>query len=155
MRKKKEKQSEKDFEIKIPSDSDLPERIKRISGLTGLSDYELVQKWLVQEESVLNTSRYYVETIQSRLQENFTEQLRSVLREFQKTVKPKAVKETKETKPEKPENYRQTLSQRIQNMRDEGMSFVKIADQLNQEGVSTVSGSGKWYASSVFQLLAK
>ena len=96
--------------------------------------------------------------MQAKLQQNFTEQLRSVSYELQKrgelqkTGKPKAAKEMK---PEKSEDYRQTLSQRIQNMRDEGTSFVKIADQLNQEGVPTVSGIGKWYASSVFQLFAK
>ena len=152
MGKKKGKPFEKSFEIKIPSGSDLPERMERISGLTGLSDYELLQKWIVQEESVLNASRYYAETMQAKLQQNFTEQLRSVLHEFQKTGKPKAAKETK---PEKSEDYRQTLLERIQNMRDEGTSFVKIADQFNQEGVPTVSGIGKWYASSVFHLFAK
>ena len=156
--KKKGKPFGKIFEIKIPSGSGLPERLERISGLTGLSDYELLQKWIVHEESVLNASRYYAETMQAKLQQNFTEQLRSVSYELQKrgelqkTGKPKAAKEMK---PEKSEDYRQTLSQRIQNMRDEGTSFVKIADQLNQEGVPTVSGIGKWYASSVFQLFAK
>jgi hypothetical protein len=158
MGKKKGKPFGKIFEIKIPSDSGLPERMEKISGLTGLSDYELLQKWIVQEESVLNASRYYAETMQAKLQQNFTEQLRSVLHEFQKTGKPKATKETKaakETKPEKSEDYRQTLLERIQNMRDEGTSFVKIADQFNQEGVPTVSGIGKWYASSVFHLFAK
>jgi hypothetical protein len=152
MRKKKESPYEKGFEMKIPSGSDLPERMKRISDLTGLSDYELVQKWLIQEESALNASRYYVETIQSKLEQNITEQLRSVLYEFQKTAKPKAMKEMKA---ENPGDYRQMLLKRIQDMKDEGMSFVKIADQFNREGVSTVSGTGKWYPSSVFQLLTK
>jgi hypothetical protein len=152
MGKKKGRPSGKNFEIKIPSDSGLPARMEKISSLTGLSNYELLQKWLVQEESVLNVSRYYVETTQAKLQQNFAEQLRSVLHEFKKTPQSKAAIETT---PEKSQDDRQTLLQRIQNMRDEGMSFVKIADQLNQEGVSTVSGSGKWYASSVFQLLAK
>jgi hypothetical protein len=155
--KKKEKPSEESFKIKLPSGSDLPKRMERISDLTGLSNYELVQKWLVQEESLLNaSSRYYVETMQSKFQESFTEQLRSLLREFRKADKPAGKPETeKKTKPEKSKDYRQTLSQKIQKLRDEGMSFVKIAERFNQEGVSTLSGSGKWYASSVFQLLAK
>ncbi|MDR2180798.1 MAG: recombinase family protein [Synergistaceae bacterium] len=156
--KKKEMPYEKGFEIKIPSGSDLPERMKKISALTGLSDYELLQKWLVQEESALNASRYYAETIQSNLRQNIAEQLRTLLQEFRGTAKPKAAKEPQETKEAKPEEtgeYRQTLLKRIQDMKNEGMSFVKIADQFNQEGVATVSGTGKWYPSSVFHLLTK
>jgi hypothetical protein len=40
-------------------------------------------------------------------------------------------------------------------MKEQGMSSVKIAEQFNKEGVMTVSGTGKWYSSSVFQFLAK
>jgi hypothetical protein len=134
--------------------------MKKISELTGLPDYELLQKWLAQEESALNISRYYAETIQSRLKQDVAEQLRVLLGELQKTGKPekpeaaKAAKTTKnEKKTEGPEEYRQTILQRARAMKDEGISFVKIAAQFNNEGVATVSGTGKWYPSSVFQLL--
>ena len=46
------------------------------------------------------------------------------------------------------------LAQRLQQMRSGGMSLQKIADQLQAEGVPTLSGRGHWQKGSVERLLA-
>ncbi|MDR1977255.1 MAG: recombinase family protein [Synergistaceae bacterium] len=147
---------QENFKIEIPSGSDLPERIKRVSTLTGLSNYELLRKWLAQEESTLNTSCYYAEMIQSQLQ-NMTEQLRDLLGKSPRSATGKTVIEKPMQKAalEDPEGHRRMLLEKMQSMKAAGMSLLKIAEQLNEEGVATISGTGKWYASTVSMFWTK
>ena len=42
------------------------------------------------------------------------------------------------------ESGTETLIDLIQNMRDKGLSYSKIADDLNAQNMPTVSGRGKW-----------
>ena len=46
-------------------------------------------------------------------------------------------------------SYRKTLIKRVQKLKKEGMTLKKIADTFNEEKVPTVSGTGKWYTSSI------
>lgn len=41
--------------------------------------------------------------------------------------------------------------ERLENMRESGLSLAQIASRLNAEGVSTPSGHGKWWPASVAQ----
>jgi hypothetical protein len=41
----------------------------------------------------------------------------------------------------------------VKNLKKEGMTLVKIAEIFNEENVQTVSGKGKWYSSSITNLL--
>jgi excisionase family DNA binding protein len=47
------------------------------------------------------------------------------------------------------------LITRLQAMQAAGYSFQEIASQLNEEGVSTISGRGQWQAGTVGKLLAE
>lgn len=58
-----------------------------------------------------------------------------------------------ETVPPAPMADREVVLERIQAMRDDGMSMTAIAAQLNREGVPTLSGSGKWHHSVIKRLL--
>jgi hypothetical protein len=46
------------------------------------------------------------------------------------------------------------LLQRLQALQAEGLSLQKIADRLNNEGMSTLSGKGRWQKGTVGHLLA-
>jgi Recombinase len=45
--------------------------------------------------------------------------------------------------------------QRLQAMQAEGLSLQKIADRLNNEGVPTLSGKGRWQKGTIGHLLAQ
>ena len=49
--------------------------------------------------------------------------------------------------------YRKKLIKRAMKLKKEGMSDKKMADTFNDEKVPTVSGAGKWYSSSINNLL--
>jgi|SRR5262245_24610156 len=54
-----------------------------------------------------------------------------------------------------PQQRRAVLIARLQAMRAQGMTHQAIANQLNAEGVPTLSGRGKWTAGAVGKLLAE
>jgi hypothetical protein len=45
--------------------------------------------------------------------------------------------------------------QRLQALQAEGLSLQKIADRLNNEGVPTLSGKGKWQKGTIGNLLVR
>jgi hypothetical protein len=47
------------------------------------------------------------------------------------------------------------LLQRLQALQAEGLSLQKIADRLNNEGVPTLSGKGRWQKGTIGNLLAQ
>jgi hypothetical protein len=144
------------LEIIIPLDSDLPARLQKVSEATGLSDRELLEKWLTQEEGNLHALQHYVES-QLRLKNDSSAPLSGMPRRVQEPPQeqPRSQGESEEsiTESDSEQGYRQALLQRIHDMREEGMTYSKIAAQFNEEGVVTVSGTGKWYPSSISQLL--
>jgi hypothetical protein len=52
-------------------------------------------------------------------------------------------------------DHKATVLQRLRAMQAEGLSLQAIANQLNAEGVPTLSGKGRWQKGTVSNLLAK
>jgi hypothetical protein len=48
---------------------------------------------------------------------------------------------------------RAALLQRMHAMREQGLSYLKIANQLNTEGEPTLNHRGSWKAGTVYNLL--
>jgi hypothetical protein len=131
--------------LKVPADSDLPLRIEKISEQTGLGALDLVQKWVLQEESLIGLIQ--------RSRNETTEQSQNqpvVVTEHVSDVQQQ--EKSEEFNPDSP-NYRKNLIKRVKKLKKEGMTLVKIAEIFNEEHVQTVSGKGKWYSSSIINLL--
>jgi hypothetical protein len=144
-----------DFEMRIPLGSDLAHRLRKISEMTGLSDHELLQKWIVQEESNLHVLQHYAEGIQLKLKHDLAGCLDGPPQRNQNDQQESLeTNEELEEGSDQKQDYRQLLLQRIQDMRQQGITLSKIATQFNEEEVPTISGTGKWYSSSISQLLA-
>ena len=116
-------------------------RIMKIVEQTGLSPTDLVQKWILQEESLIGL-------LQSK--------------KGQTTKQPKTAADVlvqKETGAKdlsldhKSPGYRKELVKKAEKLKKEGMTLKKIAETFNEEKVPTVSGAGKWYSSSINILL--
>jgi hypothetical protein len=54
-----------------------------------------------------------------------------------------------------PEPPKLSLGEKISKLRDQKLSYARIADQLNQEGISTPSGRGQWRGTSVQRVLQR
>ena len=50
-------------------------------------------------------------------------------------------------------DYRKILVKRAKKLKKEGVTLVKIAEIFNEENLPTVTGKGKWYSSSITNLL--
>ena len=121
-------------------------RIKKIVEETGLSPSALFLKWVLQEESLMGMMRQRSKPVEKPLK-----------------TQPKASQQKSTTNQGKSEEivpiasgnseYRKTLAQKAQKLKKEGMSLKKIAEIFNEEKVATVSGTGKWFASSIANLL--
>ncbi|MDR1622409.1 MAG: hypothetical protein LBS00_08555 [Synergistaceae bacterium] len=143
--KGKEQSQKKMSRIEVPSD--LSDRIQHVSEHTKLPYGELLQKWLKQEENVIAVERYKEDILQWK--QHVEAQLIALQRQIftlQGTPSSAGFNESE---------YRRSLLKKIKNLRDQGMTFVKISEQFNDEGIATVTGTGKWYPSSISQFLAK
>jgi hypothetical protein len=47
------------------------------------------------------------------------------------------------------------LGEKISALRDQGLSYARIANQLNQEGISTPSGRGRWRGTTVQRIVQR
>jgi YesN/AraC family two-component response regulator len=130
--------------VEVPVGSDLPERLEDLSKYTGLSYSNLLQKWIVQEETLVSMFQRREEELLKRF-----ETRQSVSR----PEKPAADVDNTSRTEESDESYRQKVIQRIEELKAQGMTFSEIAKLFNTEGFSTVSGTGKWYPSSVSLIL--
>jgi hypothetical protein len=130
--------------VEVPSGSDLPERMKDVSEYTGLSYVGLLQKWLAREEDLI--------AILQRREEGFLKRVEAQMNDS-KTKNSAPTEEYALEQEENGGNYRQKVIQRITDLREQGMTFSGIARLFNEEGFSTVSGSGKWHSASISQLL--
>ena len=118
--------------------AELVSRIMKIVGQTGLSPTDLVLKWVLQEESHIGL-----------VLANSTQ---TTMRSKTATEQDKDAEDVS-LDPGSPD-YRKELVNRAKKLKKSGMTLKKIADTFNDEGVLTVSGTGKWYASSVANLLS-
>lgn len=50
---------------------------------------------------------------------------------------------------------RNIIITKIEQLKDKGLSFQAIADQLNAENIPTFSGKGKWHGKSVSRILVE
>jgi hypothetical protein len=132
--------------LEVPTDSDLPVRIEKILEQTGLSSLSLFQKWVLQEESLIGV----LQTTKERLSE------RDGVRPVAPRPEAPAAQE-EDTGADTPApnglDYRKNLVKRATKLKKEGITLKKIAEIFNEEKVPTVSGTGKWYASSITNLL--
>ena len=132
--------------LEVHSGSDLPVRLEKISAQTGLSPHNLLQKWMLQEETLIGI-----------MQSN--KEAKPAQAETQPDVDPQKntddQRKSTEGIPSDPgsPNYRKMLIKRIQKLKKEGMTLKKIAETFNEEKVLTVSGAGKWYSSSIANLM--
>jgi hypothetical protein len=149
-RRKNLKDQPKTALLEIPSSSDLPLRLEKISEQTGLSPLNLLQKWILQEESLIGVIQ--------RSKDPAPEQAGAKAPPHKGQVRSKAnpsVSKSAKVVPSVPgnPNYRKTLVNRAKKLKKEGMTLKKIAETFNDEKVQTMSGTGKWYASSINNLL--
>ncbi|MDR2175566.1 MAG: hypothetical protein LBO82_06480 [Synergistaceae bacterium] len=131
--------------LEEPENSDLPERLQKISEQTGLSSLSLLQKWILQEESLIGLmQRSKTQTAkQSEILHDASPQQSSDVQEREKNT---------EVSPDSP-NYRKMLIGKAEKLKNAGATLVKIAAIFNEEKLPTVSGKGKWYSSSLTVLL--
>jgi hypothetical protein len=145
--KKNAKDATQVITIQIPADSDLLSRIENISEQTGLDKPNLFQKWVLQEESLIG--------LVSRGRSSVVKQPKA---QALPNVSPREVPGVQkqegaaEVNPGSPK-YRQMLLKRAAKLKKEGMTLVGIAKIFNDENLQTVSGKGKWYSSSIINLL--
>ncbi|MDR3264759.1 MAG: recombinase family protein [Synergistaceae bacterium] len=147
--------------LEIPLESQATKRLQSISEQTGLSYYELLLKWLNDEEKAIQVQHDARDLLD--WQKGIEAQLQriSVLLGEQNVGEKKAGDEKPdsdfnadpETDSSSPQSYRQQVQEKIQSLRKQGLTYSKIAAQFNAEGIATITGTGKWYPSSVSQLL--
>ena len=133
--------------LEVPLSSDLPSRIEKISEQTGLSLFNLFQKWVLQEESMIELVQRGKERTITNIgsQQDSDPLLNPDVQES---------KETLEVNPNDGQNYRKMLLKRAIKLKKEGTTLKTIAETFNSENLPTVSGTGKWYSSSVAWLLS-
>ena len=131
--------------LKVQSGSDLLVRFENISEQTGLSHQSLLQKWILQEETLIGIIR------NNKSMEEQTE----TCRDDEPQRKPVARRRSTENvlSDTGSLNYRKTLIKMAMKYKKDGMTLKKIAETFNEEKVLTVSGAGKWYSSSIANLM--
>ena len=144
-RRKNVKQDTQKITLDIPASSDLPLRLKKIAKQTGLSHFNLIQKWILQEESLLGLMLYGKKQMAGLSGTTMKAAARKISVD-------KEQKEAASINPENPD-YRGVLAQRIKKLRKEGKTLKWIAETFNDEKIPTVSGTGKWYTSSISWLM--
>ena len=130
--------------IDVPANSGLARKLEKVSKQTGLSPHELLQKWILQEESMIGVIH--------RSQGQAPEQIEEGP-DFPADEIPTAQGRNSKDLPHNSPEYRRMLFRKAKQLRKAGMTLKKIADTFNDENLVTVSGSGKWYSSSIVNLL--
>jgi hypothetical protein len=134
----------------ISIDGGLLSRIEKISEQTGLNTSNLLQKWILQEESLIGLMRNGEgqTTEKGELRPDASLQQNSDAPDVQEQEK----EEPAEAGPASPK-YRKTLLKRALKLKEKGTALVKIAEIFNEEKLTTISGKGKWHGSSITLLL--
>jgi DNA invertase Pin-like site-specific DNA recombinase len=73
----------------------------------------------------------------------------------QRTSEALAVKRAQGVQLGRPDRAGAEVVARIRELRNEGLSFAKIADRLNSQGVPTAQGGARWYPSSARAALVR
>ena len=104
----------------------------------------LLEKWLHEEEASIEAAKRAEEEISKRVEERVTILEKKVLRLENKDMRWQSPSRAQ---------YRQMLVFEVLSFRKTGKTYKQIADLFNEEGTHTVSGRGKWTATSIQQLL--
>jgi hypothetical protein len=137
--------------INVPIERNLFFRMERISERTGLSWNDLLSKWLFQEEALiaLLSTRAIPETSEaSNIPCLNSADVRNRPAEAEDEPRPHY-----NFDPKKPKD-RKKLVKDIKTLRKSGMSLKKIAEVFNDGKISTLSGTGKWYAAAISRILS-
>ncbi|MDR1979906.1 MAG: hypothetical protein LBQ42_14330 [Synergistaceae bacterium] len=154
--RKKKKSLVKAANLEIPKD--LQDRVQNILERTKLSYQELLQKWLTQEENPIDPICSGDEDFMNmKWKKNVDAQLNDFRRQLSALVGPPAVDlpVPAENEASGKEEYRRTILDKIRVLREQRVTYTDIARQFNSDGVATLSGTGKWYASTISQILSK
>lgn len=73
----------------------------------------------------------------------------------QKTAEALAVKRSQGVQLGRPDRASADVVARVRELREDGLSFARIADVLTAEGVPTAQGGARWYPSSVRAVLTR
>jgi hypothetical protein len=121
---------------------DLMNRIRIIAEQTRIPPSKLFLKWVLQEET-------FIGLIQGGKGQTIKQPKTAADIPVQKSVP--AQRESK--KDARNQVYRKELVKKAEKLKKKGMTHKKIAETFNDEKVPTVSGTGKWYSSSINILL--
>jgi hypothetical protein len=137
--------------LEIPF-SDLSARLQKISEQTGLSSHNLLQKWILQEESLIGLMQHGQ---RGQEQKGHTAEQEKALPEVSQQPVPASRRreETQEAGSHGGANYRKTLIERAMKLKKEGMTLAQIAEVFNDENIQTLSGKGKWNAGPLARFL--
>ena len=145
-----EKSQTETITLEVPSCSDLSSRIENITKQTGLATADLFQKWVLQEESLIGLmqrQRGGEQTAEQTMTGSDTSET------FSHSQPIPGVQKLEETVDPDSPKYRKILIKMAKKLKKEGLTLVKIAEVFNAENVRTISCKGKWYSSSIMNLL--
>jgi hypothetical protein len=152
-RKETKNQTETVPLLEIPVNSDLAVRIQKISEQTGLPSLNLLQKWILQEESWIGLTQRNGEQQEQVTKQEKAARPKVSRRQVSDVQKQEKQKKTAKNAPSDSPDYGKTLAERARKLKEEGMTLVKMAEIFNSEKLPTASGKGKWYPSSLVRLL--
>ena len=110
--------------LKGQAGGNLSGRLEKISEQTGLSSLDLIQKWILQEETLIGLTQRSKEPItkQAKTRPGVTPKKSSAIQKKRVKAIPSESGNT---------NYRNTLIKRVTELKKSGMSLVKIAKTFN------------------------
>jgi hypothetical protein len=150
LKRAKKNQTEAVSILGVQVSSDLPDRLQKLSEQTGLSSHNLLQKWILQEELWIGVMQRDKGQMTGRTQESPKKTRQQVSGTPQQK---ETQEEAAEINPNKSKSFHKTLSARIKKLQKEGMTLKKIADILNDENLPTLSGRGRWHASTIIRFM--
>jgi hypothetical protein len=138
-----------------PEDNTLA--LKALETLTGQYLAQIIARQSDYIETFLREElSHLVERVAERVVDQVVERLAE---RFERSERPERSRPVASLAPSSPPPARPkpkaTVPQRLQAMQAEGLSLQKIADRLNNEGVPTLSGKGRWQKGTIGNLLAR
>jgi len=130
----------KQIMIEIPPESQAVKRLQSVSEQVQLTYYELLLKWLDDEEKAIQMQRDTKDL--SGWQKNLETQLNKIAELLRGKTPGDEISDSETCAPSE-KDYRQQVIEKIQNLREQGLTYSKIAAQFNADGVVTMSDKGK------------
>jgi hypothetical protein len=164
--------------VRVPADSDIPDRLKARSLETRMAYYELIDRWLdrdAREEAAgLNPANpdtgmtpqgeepVNMSSLEARLTEMQTAivgdvktLVSSMIDERLSRITEERTAKPQEEKDETPKPEERRPVDRIKELQKAGVSLRGIADTLNKEGIPTIVEGGSWNHTAVKRMLDK